>query len=64
MLDEDTRTAILRLHAEGHGSRKISRALGIARDSVRRIISSGSSAVPPLMRAERAEPWREQILEL
>ena len=64
MLDEDTRTAILRLHAEGHGSRKISRALGVARDSVRRIISSGTSTVPPLMRAERAEPWREQILEL
>jgi hypothetical protein len=54
----------LRLHAEGHGSRTISRALGIARDSVRRIISSGTSTVPPLMRAERAEPWREQILEL
>lgn len=64
MLDEDTRTAILRLHAEGHGSRKISRALGIARDSVRRIIHSGSSTVPPMVRAERAEPWSEQILEL
>jgi DNA-directed RNA polymerase specialized sigma24 family protein len=64
MLDEDTRTAILRLRAQGHGSRTISRVLGIARDSVRRIISSGTSTVPPLMRAERAEPWREQILEL
>jgi transposase len=64
MLDEDTRTAILRLHAQGHGSRKISRALGIARDSVRRIIRSSSSTVPPLIRAERAEPWRDQILEL
>jgi hypothetical protein len=64
VLDEDTRTAILRLHVQGHGSRKISRALGIARDSVRRIISSGTSTVPPLLRAERAEPWREQILEL
>lgn len=64
MLDEDTRTAILRLHAQGHGSRKIARALGIARDSVRRIISSGNASVPPLVRAELAEPWREQILEL
>jgi hypothetical protein len=64
VLDEDTRTAILRLHVQGHGSRKISRALGIARDSVRRIISCGSASVPPLLRAERAEPWREQILEL
>jgi hypothetical protein len=64
MLDEDTRTAILRLHTQGHGSRRISHALGIARDSVRRIIRCGSSTVPPLLRAERAEPWREQILEL
>ena len=64
MLDEDTRTAILRLHGQGHGSRKIARALGVARDSVRRIIRSGSASVPPLLRAELAEPWREQILEL
>ncbi len=64
MLDEDTRAAILRLHAQGHGSRKIAHALGIARDSVRRILRSGSSTVPPLLRAELAEPWREQILEL
>jgi hypothetical protein len=64
MLDEDTRTAILRLHTEGHGSRKISRVLRVARTSVRRIISSGSAAVPPLLRAERAEPWRDEILQL
>ena len=64
MLDEDTRTAILRLHAQGHGSRRIAHVLGIARDSVRRIISSGSATVPPLVRTELAEPWREQILEL
>jgi len=64
VLDEDTRIAILRLHAQGHGSRKISRALGIARDSVRRIIRCGSASVPPLIRAQLAEPWREQILEL
>lgn len=64
MLDEDTRTAILRLHAQGHGSRRIARALGVARDSVRRIISCGSASVPPLLRAELAEAWREQILQL
>jgi hypothetical protein len=64
MLDEETRTAILRLHVQGHGSRKISHALGIARDSVRRIIRSGSATVPRLVRAERAEPWRNEILEL
>src|SRR5260370_11501165 len=56
--------AILRLHVQVSGSRGISNALGIACDSVRRIIRSGSSTVPPLLRAERAEPWRDEILEL
>jgi Homeodomain-like domain len=64
VLDEDIRTAILRLHAQGHGNRRIAHALGIARDSVRRIISCGSATAPPLVRAQLAEPWREQILEL
>jgi transposase len=64
LLDEATRTAILKLHAQGHGSRKIARALGVARDTVRRVIGSGSATVPPLLRAEQAEPWREHILEL
>ncbi|MGH8207854.1 MAG: IS21 family transposase, partial [Steroidobacteraceae bacterium] len=64
MLDEATRSAILKLKGEGHGSRKIAQALGIARASVRRVIGSGQSQVPPLQRAELAESWREQILAL
>src|ERR1700675_287518 len=64
MLDEATRTAILKLHEQDHGSRTIARALRVARDTVRRVIASASAAVPPWMRAELAEPWREQILEL
>lgn len=36
MLDLETRTAILRLHREGHGSRRIARALGVSRNAVRR----------------------------
>jgi hypothetical protein len=64
MLDEATRTAILKLHEQGHGTRKIAHALDIARSTVRQVIDSGSVAVPPLVRAELAEPWREQILEL
>jgi hypothetical protein len=31
---------------------------------VRRVLDSGHAQVPPLQRAELAEPWREQILEL
>lgn len=64
MLDEATRTAILKLHEKGHGSRRIATALDVARDTVRDVIRSGSAKVPPLEREEAAEPWREQILEL
>jgi transposase len=64
MLDEATRTAILKLHEQGHGSRTIAQALQVARASVRRVIHSGERAVPTLMRGELAEAWREQILEL
>lgn len=64
MLDEATRTAILKLHEQDHGSRTIARALRVSRDAVRRVIDSQSATVPALVRAELAEPWREQILEL
>ena len=64
MLDEATRSAILTLHAQGHGTRKIAHDLTVARATVRRVIHQGEATVPPLIRTERAEPWREQILEL
>jgi transposase len=64
MLDEATRTAILKLHEQGHGSRMIARTLAAARSTVRRVIRIGRAEVPPLVRLERAEPWREAILEL
>jgi transposase len=64
MLDEATRIAILKLHDQGHGSRTIAQALHVARATVRQVIHSGKPAVPPLARSERAEPWREQIVEL
>jgi len=64
MLDEATRVAILKLHEQGHGSRAIACALGVARATVRRVIQSGHAEPPELKRAELAEPWREQILEL
>lgn len=64
MLDEATRMAILKLGEQGHGSRMIARTLGAARSTVRRVLSSGQAEVPPLERVERADPWRELILEL
>ncbi|MBI3261845.1 MAG: IS21 family transposase [Acidobacteria bacterium] len=64
MLDEAMRTAILELHKKGHGSRRIATALGVARETVREVLRRGTAQVPPLERAEGAEPYREQILEL
>jgi Mu transposase, C-terminal domain len=64
MLDEATRTAILKLAQAGHGARTIARDLKLARTTVRRVIASGSAEVPPMRRAELPEPYREQILEL
>ena len=64
MLDESTRGAILRLAVEGHGARTISRMLGISRGSVKRVMKDGRATVPALERAEKAEPYRDQILEL
>ncbi|MGH8141994.1 MAG: Mu transposase domain-containing protein [Steroidobacteraceae bacterium] len=64
MLDEATRTTILKLKAAGHGTRAIAKALSIARVSVRRVLASGEATPPPIVRAELAEPHREAILEL
>ena len=64
MLDEQTRTTILKLHDAGHGKRAISRALKISRVAVRRVLASGSHVVSPLSRAEKAEPHHDGIVEL
>src|SRR5919109_776132 len=64
MLDEATRSAILRLRQEGHGSRAIARALGISRGAVQSVLRDGRAEVPELERAEKAEAYRELIAEL
>lgn len=64
MLDQTTRTTILRLREEGHGTRAIARALAISRGSVKEVLKVGTVEVPHVVRAERAEPHRDQILEL
>jgi len=64
MLDQSTRTAILRLRNEGHGTRAISVALGISRGSVKRVLRLGTAEVPRVIRAELGEPHREDILAL
>jgi len=64
MLTKAQRTAILELHAQKVASREIARTMNISRKSVRRVLQSNSVEVPLLNRAEKAEPFRQQILEL
>jgi predicted transcriptional regulator len=64
MLSQAQRTTILELNAQQVSKREIARVLGISRVAVRKVLRSNSSAVPELQRSEKAEPYRQQILEL
>jgi transposase len=64
MLSQAQRTTILELHTQGVGKREIARVLGISRPSVRQVLRSKAAQVPELHRPEKAEPYRQQILEL
>lgn len=64
MLSQSQRTTIIELAAQGVSKREIGRVLGISRVAVRRVLRSNSTQVPELHRAEKAEPYRQQILEL
>lgn len=64
MLDQSTRRTILELHARGVGMRRIAKLLGVSRGAVRGVIRRDSSDVPPIARAEKAEPYRDEILKL
>src|SRR5215831_12853040 len=64
MLSQAQRTTILELSTQGVSRREIARVLGISRVAVRKVLRSNSIAVPELQRTEKAEPYRQQILEL
>jgi len=64
MLSQSQRTTILELNARGISTREIARAMKLSRLSVRKVLRSGSDAVPEIHRPEKAEPYRQQILEL
>jgi hypothetical protein len=64
MLDEQIRTAILKLHDLGNGKRAIARALKISRAAVRKVIACGSPVVPVLSRQEKGEAHYDEILDL
>ena len=64
MLSQAQRTTILELNTQGVSKREIARVLQISRVAVRKVLRSNSTALPELHRAEKAEPYRQQILEL
>jgi transposase len=64
MLSPSQRTTILELNQQGVSKRQIARVLGLSRLAVRRVLRSNSPQVPELHRPEKAEPYRQQILEL
>src|ERR1700688_3694382 len=64
MLSQAQRTAILELSAQGVSKHEIAQVLRLSRLTVRKVLRSNSSNVPEIQRAEKAEPYREQILDL
>ena len=64
MLDLETRQTILRLNREGHGKRTIARAVGVTRNSVRKVLADGSPEVPPLVRPQRLQAHLERLRKL
>src|SRR5437867_8787581 len=64
MLSQAQRTTILELNAKKVSKREIARVLGISRVAVRKVLRANSTTVPQLQRPEKAEPHRQQILEL
>src|ERR1035438_10877988 len=64
MLSQAQRTTILELKAQGVSRSEIARVLNVTRLTVRKILRSNSTEVPAPLRPEKAEPHRQQILEL
>jgi transposase len=52
MLDRDTRVAILKLSTQGHSQRQIAKDLGLARNTVKKIVAAGTADL--LERSDRS----------
>jgi transposase len=64
MLSQAQRAAILELSAKGVSKREIAHVLKLSRVTVRKVLQANSTSVPEIQRAEKAEPYRQQILDL
>lgn len=64
MIDRDTRAAILKLSERGCGIKRIARAVGISKNTVRAVLRSGEPVVPRIERAEQLDPHVERVRAL
>ena len=64
MLNQNQRMTILELHRKGVSHRQIARLLRVSRMSVKKVIRSESVVPPAILRPEKADPYRQEILEL
>jgi len=64
MLSPSMRTAILELRRQGVGIRRIARTLKVSRTTVKKVIVSEDPDPPQILRASKADPFRQEILEL
>ena len=65
MLSQELRMAVLTLHRQGHGSRKIAKDLGVGRSTVVRVIASGQGQVGRRQgRPHRLEPYTQALRKL
>lgn len=64
MLSHESRSAILRLREEGHGTRFIAKAVGVSRAAVKEVLASRRDDVPEVARAHRLDAYAHAIREL
>src|SRR5277367_4494002 len=64
MLSQAQRATIMELKAKGVSSHEIARVLKVSRATVRKVLRLNSAKVPEIQRKEKAEPYRQQILDL
>jgi len=64
VIERDLRAAILTLQGRGLGATEIARAVGVARNTVRAVLASGSAEVPRLERPEQLTPFVDLVRDL
>lgn len=64
MLSYEQRAAILELHRKSTSPRQIAKTLKISKATVKKVIRSGAATPPRIERPEKADEFRQEILDL